>query len=437
MRRSTRCWFTGRAGRFRRMISFSSCVVIEGAAARGDKRNRRIGIPAATVRELENSGTLFPCWLRFAVKGKTFFAFARRTKSRSSVDVALPVWHFGRLAAGTVLKVSVEDAEPYRARPAASKQFDWLLYQTRDEYFATDVAGAMTVYYRREPLTLQRLARPELLYWLLGFYQAEGSKKADTEEWGIVSVTPALLRAVIDALLEIGIPKSRMHLDVLHAPGDDPKAAKAVFSKLGVPVRKVYQRIKHKKWKSSGGRGAVLRVERSRVLYRLTDAALQAVFKDGGTFPSAVSARAYAIGWLDGDGTFHPGKERAERTLNFCGTLEEIAVCQRALTVGLGWPLRQRGYRNFTAGRGITLEQTAQLAAHGAFRFSMNRARLLFALIRGNAITSELADEAAELIKYVDPATRGCVGIKCAPYPAQLHRFSESAFNKEKPRSDN
>lgn len=366
------------------------------------------------------------------MKGRTFFAFARRPKSRPSIDVALPVWHFGRLAAGTVMKVSVEDAEPFRARPTASTRFDWLLYQTHDEYFVTDVDGAMTVYYRREPLTLRRFARPELLYWLLGFYQAEGSKKAGNE-WGIVSVTPTLLRAVIDALLEVGIPKSRMHLDVLHATSDDPTAAKAVFSKLGVPIRKVYPRIPHKKWKSSGGRGAVLRVERSLVLYRMTIAALRTVFENGGTFPSAEAARAYAIGWLDGDGTFKPGKKIASLTLNFCGTREEIAVCQRALTVGFGWPLKQRKYARYSAGRGIDLVQAAQLAVHGGFRFSMNRARLMFALARGNAVTAELTREAAELSKHVDPTTRGCVGIKCAPYPEQLHVFSVAAFEKERP----
>src|SRR5580704_9123495 len=92
-------------------VKFTSPVVIEGAASRGDARNRRVGIPATTVRELEASGAHFPCWLRFTTVGKTFFAFARRTKSRSSVDVALPVWHFGRLKAGALLTFSVEDAE--------------------------------------------------------------------------------------------------------------------------------------------------------------------------------------------------------------------------------------------------------------------------------------------------------------------------------------
>lgn len=456
------------------MPRFTTRVVVEGAKSTGELRSRRIAVPTGVVRELRAAGARFPGWLRISVDdGKPLFVFGRRTKSRPSVDVVLPSWRFGKLPSGTVIDVSVESAEPFRAAAGDGQRFDWLDYlPRRRRYFPSQTGSTLTVSYRRDPLTLMRCPDEAAVYWLLGFYQAEGAKRS-SNEWSVVSSNPHILRAVRVLLTDkLGVDIERLYLDVLHAPSDDPRGARQEFEDVDVRIAHIRARTPHRRWKSSGGRGAVLHVEKSIVFYKLVMAALRRIFKKG--FPSQVAARAFALGWLEGDGSF---SNTSAIKLHFHGTPREVTLVVHALRAGLGFS-RKSTYspHMYEQQRSVDIREACKLAVAGAFSFSMNRARLLYTLERktenirnlrvahadrpflyasaatpgalgglvglqlltrvGNhfVLTTEarrICDSFARLAMEIETLRRfspserlGKTGVKSAPYPSELVRFN-------------
>ena len=365
-------------GSWQGMFRFTTRVVVEGAKSAGELRSRRITVPAAVVRELRATGAHLPGWLRASLDGgEPLFVFGRRPKSRSSVDVVLPSWRFGKLPSGTLVDVALESAEPFRAVPGNGQRFDWLDYLSRRRrYFPSQAGEALTISYRRDPISLVRCPDEAAVYWLLGFYQAEGAKRSSSE-WSVVSSNPHILRAVRVLLTDkLGVSPERLYLDVLHAPKDDPDGARQEFEDVGARIAHVRARTPHKKWKSSGGRGAVLHAEKSIVFYRLVMAALRRVFRKG--FPSQIAARSFALGWLEGDGGLSSGSSVTR--LGMYGTRREVALVLMALHTGFGWDSKGGRHVGYTRVRSLTAPEAYNLTRAGAFAYSMNRARLLYAV---------------------------------------------------------
>lgn len=391
---------------------------------------------------------------------------------RGKLAITLPAWKFGALE-GRV-RLAVEPGEPYRAPAARGEHFDWLSLLPNDSsWFPTQSREDLTIWYRREALTLRRLPPEDLTYWLLGFYQADGAKRS-VLEWSVVSSNPLVVSAVRTALTNgWGVPAERMYVQILHAPDDDPAAARAYFADVGVRVLSTRVRTQHKTWKSAGGRGCVLHVESSIVLYRLTIAALTRLFSDG--FPSAAAARAFALGWIEGDGGVG-GKKVTVMKLH--GTREEAHLVLDAFHQGFGWTAKggEHDAARYVGARSLQAHEACALARAGGFAYSMNRARLLYAvearsrtvreiysrvgtqpfehidgvkqivllaLIRPGLLAYwnglfKLTGAAVELCeafpallaeiealrRFSPPERLGVTGVKCDPYPKELLGFN-------------
>jgi len=403
------------------MFHFAARVVIEGARSAGRLRSRRITVPAAVVRKLRASGARLPGWLKISVDGgKSLFVFGRRPKSRASVEVVLPAWRFGKLSRGKPVGVSIESAEPFRAKKYDSARFDWLAHLPRGRrYFPSQTGRALTISYRRDPIAFTRCPDETAVHWLLGFYQAEGAKRS-SKEWSVVSSNPQILCAVRLLLTDkLGIPAMRMYLEVLHAPKDDPVAARYDFEDVGARIVHVRARTPHKKWKSSGGRGAVLHIEKSIVLYRLFMAALRKIFIRG--FLSRSAARAFALGWLEGDGSASPHPH-----LLLCGSEREVRLVLVALHGGFAWTPKGGRHANYSLVRGLSIHEACDLGEAGAFAYSMNRVRLLYAIERKRSLIPDrfagFRTEIKALHTVSPPELRGVTYIKCDPYPAKFLR---------------
>lgn len=440
------------------MTRFRVVAYFEGSS-------RTVGTsPCITIPAVHRA--LAPGWLRLCVNGsQPFFVFARRDR------VTLPKHAVPGIERGGILDVTAESAEPYRARASISSRFDWLRFVSRDaNYFPVQTDNTLMIHYRREPLCLRRCPPEALTYWMLGFYQAEGAKRSSSE-WSVVSSNPLILRAVRVALTDgFEIPVDRLRLDVLHAPGDDPQSVRGYFGDVGARIGATWTRPVHKKWKSSGGRGAVLRVEKSLVFYRMTMAAIERVFARG--FPTRAAARAFALGWLEGDGGV--SINTTVTRLGLHGTREETQLVLRALHSGFGWPVKGGRQAQYTRVRSLSMFESAMLASVGAFAYSMNRARLIYAFeqrsagirdiytrhrrrrfrqrdmhgmpnspaFRGLLIycgeryqATELAaqlcsaydalqPEMETLRKLSPPERLGKTGVKSAPYPKELLKFN-------------
>jgi len=378
-REANRSTLARRLLRTRAVHSFDAHVVLEGRSA-SRYRSRLITIPAPVVRAAETEGLLFPGWIRLHIDSSPpVFVRSRRTRSADHAVVVLPTWRFGRLPRGRLVHCGIESATPWQARSRHSKQFDWLDYQRDSNLLATDQNGELTIHYRRDPFTLRRHPDFLAMYWLLGLYQAEGSKKAGNE-WSVVSSNARILRTVVETLNKTGISNERMALEVLHHKADSAAAARAEFAAVGPRITNVRSRTAHKKWKNSGNRGGVLHVKMSMQFYRMTMCALQDVLADGGTFPSRAAARAFALGWLEGDGSVSINKTVIRLRLH--GTRDETKAVLRALEYGFNWPSKRGAFKSYTHETSISARQAADLASAGAFRFSMNRARLLYGLLQ-------------------------------------------------------
>src|SRR3990167_2837820 len=169
---------------------------------------------------------------------------------------------------------------------------------------------------------------------------------------------------------------------------------------------------------------------------RMTRAATATIFALG--LPTREAARAYALGWLDGDATI-----TANRTiiaLRLAGYPDEQRVAFRALSLAFGWDIVEGifGKPDEYTGRALALDQAADLAVAGAFRFSLSRARLIHLLehrlanyaSQGRSLTSpaaaeraralfdaHLAEEAARLKKHPLAQVGFVTGKKGQPYP--------------------
>lgn len=376
----------------------------------------RVAVPAH-LRDL-GEGFQAPGWLRLTIDGCTpFFARARRPATRTTVEITLPHWHLPTVKKGDTVRVTAETAERFAALPTGAMD-DWLPFVSREHYFPVDVRNTLALWNQHsEPFSFRRVpSNDEQHWWLMGFYQAEGSKGPTAADFSVANTNPLLLAKMMWALEAWDIYRTRLYMGVLHRTGTPPEPAVRMFKPLGVEITSVSAQPKND---ATG----VLHVYKSMPLMRLVRERLRALFAHG--FPSKQAARDYALGWLDGDGSITLGRTSDE--LRLAGHADEHAVLKTALVEGFGWVLGRRGnYRNTNDGTIITLQarEMLDLLDARAFICSMNRVRLLLAFGEQPASVVRVGHEryAHAIIKARNLwATRPeLFGKKGVPYPPEM-----------------
>jgi hypothetical protein len=397
------------------MVKFSALVCYEGSK-RGPGASFRVAVPAP-LRDLDD-GFQAPGWVRMTVNGcAPFFAYARRPSSRSTVEITLPRWRMPDIRQGETVRVVAEPAAKFLA-PPTKHDTDWLPFVLREHYFPVDSGGTLALWNQHsEPFQLARVPMDTRQHWwLLGFYQAEGSKGPTAADFSAANTNPALLSKMVEALASWGIDRARLYMSVLHRTGSSSAPAVETFEPVGVTITSVSAQPKND---ATG----VLRVYQSMPLMRTVRERIRGVFTDG--FPSRQAAHDYALGWLDGDGSVTLGRTSDE--LRLAGHADEHEVLKTALIHAFEWSLGKRGrFRNTNDGTVITLQaqEMLDLLDAGAFACSMNRVRLLLAFgaqtqesIRAGQQRYARAIELARMVKKTRPEL---FGKKCAPYPPEM-----------------
>jgi len=378
---------------------FKAKVLAEGSK----KANLRVTIPYRVAKTLPTPG-----WLRFTPTGPTsetdpFYGFARRPPSRSSsATVTLPPWRFPEAKIGDEIEFEIEDAAPYRATQIASDPdqiaFDWLPFVDGDErYFVTESEGVLHIHSRHaETFRLIRFPNEAAVYWLLGFYQAEGSKSDIAFDWTLANINVGLLNKTVESLCSLGVARERQYIEVLWPKDrDTEKDAREFFESLKLHVG-ASRSFKAHPTHPRSNRQAVLHVRNSLLFLRMTKKVLDKIFKEG--FPTKLAAGKFAMGWLDGDGTITAISGPGRIELRLAGLEDEHRVVQEALHQTFGWQVKGSGYIDNKQGTRISLRvfEMMQLLDAGAFKFSMSRARLLLAF-------SERAEPLAEIARGKPP----------------------------------
>lgn len=327
--------------------------------SKGPKGNLRVSVPIAI-------GVKAPDWYTATVNGVSFLAFVRAPPSRPYPTFTLPIWAFPGLVPGSAVSARLEPPERASGHVPG---WDWLPLAP-ERCFPTDDGEDLLLNSRYEaPFRLRRTPRDiEAHYRLLGYYQAEGSKADTGADWSFASSLIAPAEAVLSSLPSWGIGRDRCYAEVLHGPDESPEAAQAYFAPLGVEVAAARPRT------GRGGHAVVLHIRSSSLLREMTVRALRQI-----TFPSPEVALAYALGWLDGDGSITI--ERSTIRLTLSGLEDEHLVVQEAFRVAFGWERRGRGWLDNKQGTHIRLRlaEVVQLLEAGAFPYSMSRAKLLLA----------------------------------------------------------
>ncbi len=416
------------------MNTFNTKVLTEGS-----KGGPRITVPLAVANALRAQGWQSPGWLRMHVKGfDPVFVYGRFYACRPSVAITMVNYAFPTVQIGDLITVALEPAESLRAT-GNQGPLDWLPL-VEPMYFPTQEGSDLLLWSRyEEPFRLKREADPDSFWWLLGMYQAEGSKSEQAPDWTLAGANPALVAAVPVAVEALGIQRSRQFMEILHAPGERPGDAEKAF-------QAVCLRISATRLRSGvGGHAAVLHIQNSKPLLRLFKAMLARVFSADWTWPTRTSAKQYAFGWLDGDGSINIHRKTLGLELRLAGYETEQIVVLEALKHYFIWDLPHTAFGTpiGSTNRTLRLDQAAELAAAGIFPFSLNRARLLWGLSRrlslqgtrsrnyqGRSLTSPLHYFAAQKIfeahlqeeaAWLDTLSLAKDGfntsIKCASYP--------------------
>jgi hypothetical protein len=359
-------------------------------------------------------------WLRTTINDSApCFVYARGFGPRA----ALPVWRFPDLKVGDKVHVEVEPAESYRATKAHVTLFDWNAFVGGDDRtFATDEPNGVLRLWSRYSAPFEVIRHPpnEALYWLSGFYQAEGSKSSTGRDFSFANTNVALIHNAIEQLRELGIGANQLYAEVLQGIGESRESAMAKYESLGLEVTAVRPR---------SGRGEstyVLHAHNSKPFRGMVNAALAWIFAN--EFPNRELAKAFAFGWLDGDGTITLSGGNAR--LRLAGHHEEQATVLRALCHAFDWRDRTIHFGPLNQHTEWTLNSTEaiNLALADVFPFSMSRARLLHRIdqteplkiarihrdcfLAGSAAL-KLEIEALRQLKLTDTHPKG------APYPLQ------------------
>lgn len=406
---------------------FSALVCYEGSK-RGIGASLRITVPA-DQRDLK-SAFAAPGWVRITVDGcAPFFAYARRPKSRSSIEITLPRWRLPDLRKGDIVAITAENAAKFIANNTHPLN-DWLPFVLREHYFPEDTTGNGIALWNQhsEPFLLHRSPTDSTQHWwLLGFYQAEGSKSATGADFSAANTLPALLRSAIAALAAWGISRDRLYMGVLHRLGTPAEPAIAQFEPLGVTITYVRATAKND---ATG----ILHVYQSLPLMRMVRERLRVLFDCG--FVARQDALAYALGWLDGDGNVT--RRNTSYELVLAGGEAEHEVVKAALIRAFSWSFGPAcRYINTNDGTRITMQahMMLDLLDARAFIHSMNRVRLLLAFgdrTERQQLTKASArvvagrvryERAIELARTIQRTRRDLFGKKCVPYPPEMEEL--------------
>lgn len=357
------------------MLKFSSLLAREGSKA----QSIRVVVPHKERDKLLAGGASLPGWVRVSIDGsEPFFTWARRPPSRNSVEIGVPIrLGIPRSRAGESVPVEVEDAEPYRANPwTPSVGVDWLPFVPTDLVFPQETIDGRLVLHSsyEEPFCMRRVTSVNETYRLLGWYQAEGSKSETGRDVSFATNNPLAFKHYADLFQVLGLGKDKLSMEVLRAPLQDPAEARAAFEH---GIRITAERVRS----GAGNQAGVLHVCGSQALNKMFKGILDKIHNDS-VFPSQESALQYALGWLDGDGTITLLRNSGGLELRLAGFRYEQEVTLKALSQGFNWTLPDTcfGTPREHTGRTLTLDQAAELAIHGGFKFSMSRARLIWSL---------------------------------------------------------
>lgn len=227
---------------------------------------------------------------------------------------------------------------------------------------------------RSGTMTVKRYIDFEKAAWALGFYQAEGSKKGLS--FILTQRDPYLLAEFINSLVDdFGIDKSALYVQPLYSASQNPMDVCRDFKVTGVSIKPPRMRT------SKGREAGHLSFEASIEYVQIWNSLLADMQRDLETLDSAVVWQ-YCRGYLEGDGTIT--YSRSNILLRVFGLEQEVSVVCRALSKGFGWTEDRFKYHPdtslcVTGERSLNLFDTARLIREKFFRFSMSRARMLFA----------------------------------------------------------
>ena len=351
------------------------CIFRFRAKTRPEGDGVRVTIPAAVIRGLRHLGW-DEKWLRIQLGQTTFHAVART--QGASMIISLPKRYRGDVIAGDVIDLEIRDAADNQCESDAlltKDCLDWGAVVPADT-FATEEDDTLVIHTKyAAPFRMKRFTPLHETMWLLGFYQAEGSKKG-ANEWTLANKTPELIERTIECLAAMGIGRDRLYFEVIKNPVQTAAEACAPYENLGVELR----HCRDRSFRSKGGYEAcTVHLKSSKPLMRMTCQILRWIVDDGGVEelpPEA--ARAYAVGWLDGDGTVTISKQR-QTWLRAFGNAAECEAVRCALNRGFSWALAPKNHKTASEGVlwGLDASRAAELALAGAFRGLQSRVRLL------------------------------------------------------------
>lgn len=336
----------------------------------------RITIPSAITRGLRHLDW-DQRWIHLKINhGAPCLVIARI--QGASLVMALPKYARGDVAINDRVSIEARNPASMRCEPGpliSDAGVDWTAVLPGN-VIALDEGDVMAVHTRYEPAFRMRRVTPIAeTFWLLGFYQAEGSKKG-FNEWLLVNKTPALIAHTIECLEAMGINRSRLYFEITRGAKQSDAVACAPYENMGVELRHCRQRsVKGK----GGYEACIMHLRSSKPLARMTVEILRRIIEGGlvGELPRE-AARAYAIGWLDGDGSITIAHQR-QAWLRAFGTATECEATRVALNRGFDWTLTPKKYKNASEGMLWSLDasRAATLALEHAFRGQQSRVRLL------------------------------------------------------------
>lgn len=401
------------------VFHFEATVRKEGKA---NKYGYRITIPNPIVRGLEHLGWDLT-WIDLRLNNHRCIVHAR-LNTETNVAISIPQWLRPDIERDSIIQVNVRDPKHQRAIPGTPISFrgiDLTAFAPKETFITDEPEGMIAVHNKwSPPFVVQRLLSSEQAFWLLGFYQAEGSKSKTAVDWSIAQKNKNLIKHASQALVSIGVPLECQYLEALHGPNSSNAEARHIYSEVGPVITAARQRP------GKGEEAAVLHARNSKNFMRMTVQVLdELVNKSGLEKLSREQNRGYAIGFIEGDGciVFNCSVE-----LRTSGYQNELEACDRALIAAFNWENRARVFRNIDDGitRSLTIEEMIDLGINGAFVGTSNRARLILGLekrfktaVKNDAVSPQLYERIApleheikETRRLAPPGSMGLTGKK-------------------------
>lgn len=280
------------------------------------------------------------------------------------------------------------------------------------------------VRHARGAIDVRRFVRAEPFFSFIGLYLADGHKEGGV--WGVAGTSLAMMQEARERIREILPSEARLEISGRRPPGMSFEEATNWFIAA-------FGRVDGIGYGPDSTKPAVVLSVNSSLLKEMTRRVIAWMEDNVDTIPPDL-LRAFAFGYLDGDGSMTAATANDNLvTLGFHGRDKgNLDLVSRALDRAMSWDLgRWRislGHGScFAKHRAIDLDEGVRLLRAGVFPWSMGRARLLRAIVPGlrhDPIEfGDLLVEYEQLRDAVDNDTRlfypGRLqpGEKCVPYP--------------------